>query len=176
MSKSYGNAVGLAEPPAEIFGKIMSIPDELMPKYFRLATDLEPAEVDAVISGLASGVLHPGATKRRLAREIVALFHSPEAAHAAEQRFDTQFVTRGIPEGIDEFDLGEASEWFLPSLLVAAGLCPSTSDARRHVRARAVRIDGAIQTDETAMLRSADVEGRVLQVGKRRFRRLVRRS
>jgi tyrosyl-tRNA synthetase len=145
-----------------------------MPTYFRLATDLGSVEVDEIVAGLSSGALHPGQTKRRLAREIVALYHSPEAAQTAEQRFNTQFVARGIPEDVEEFDLGDASVWFLPSLLVASGLCPSSSDARRQVRGRAVRLDGDLLTDETATLSSADLDGRVLRIGKRRFRRLTR--
>ncbi|MGH8907615.1 MAG: hypothetical protein ACRD0K_14085 [Egibacteraceae bacterium] len=138
MSKSYGNVIGLSEPAAEMFGKVMSIPDQLMPKYLRLATDLGPAEVDEIAAGLTRGALHQGKTERRLAREIAALYHSPEAARAVEERFGTQFVARGIPEEVEEFSLGDADQWFLPSLLVESGLCPSSSDARRQVRARVV--------------------------------------
>lgn len=176
MSKTAGNFIGLTEPPAEMFGKVMSIPDELMPKYFRLAADLAPAEVDAITAGLAAGELHPGQMKRRLAREIVGLYHSAEAAVSAEQRFDTQFVARGIPEDIKEFDLGVTEEWFLPTLLVESGLCASGSEARRQVRGRAVRLDSQLVTDETAVFRADSLDGRVLQVGKRRFCRLVHRD
>jgi tyrosyl-tRNA synthetase len=174
MSKSAGNYIGLTDPPAEMFGKVMSIPDELMPKYFRLATALGPGEVDEIVAGLGSGALHPGQTKRRLAREIVGLYHSPDDAAAAEARFDTQFVARAVPEDIEVFDLGAAEEWFLPALLTDSGLCASGSDARRQVRAGAVRLDGEPLTDEVAVLPAYDLDGRVLQVGKRRFRRLVR--
>ncbi|MPZ73275.1 MAG: tyrosine--tRNA ligase [Nitriliruptorales bacterium] len=172
MSKTSGNTIGVGEPAHEMFGKAMSLRDELMVKYFRLATDVHPDEVDRVASGLAAGELHPGQTKRRLAREIVTLYHSAEAARQAEERFNTQFVDRSVPEDIPEFALGEQQEWFLPSLLHATGLCASTSEARRQTRAGAVRLDGETLADATATLARGDLAGRVLQVGKRRFVRL----
>lgn len=172
MSKTAGNAIGVDEDPAEMFGKVMRLPDGLMVKYFRLVTDLPPDEVDAIAAGLAGGDLHPGETKRRLAREIVSSFHSPVAADAAEARFNTQFRDRAVPEDIDEFDLGGRESWFLPRLLVAAGLVASGSDARRKVGEGAVRLDGEVLTDPTAELAAAGLRGRVLQVGRRRFVRL----
>ena len=176
MSKSYGNYIGVDDAPADMFGKVMSVPDELMVKYFRLLTDVAPDEVDAIAEGLESGELHPGATKRRLGREIVALYHSESDATAAEQRFDTQFVARDIPQDIPSFSLGDAQEWFLPSLLQEAGLCASGSEARRQVGGGAVRLDGEQLTDPTARFGREDLVDRVLQVGKRRFVRLVGKS
>jgi tyrosyl-tRNA synthetase len=176
MSKSYGNYIGVDDTPADMFGKVMSVPDELMVKYFRLLTDVAPDEVDRIAAGLSSGELHPGATKRRLGREIVALYHSEHDATVAEQRFDTQFVAREIPDDIPTFALGDAAEWFLPSLLQAAGLCVSGSEARRQVSAGAVRLDGEPLTDATATLDRGQLGGRVLQVGKRRFVRLLEES
>lgn len=173
MSKSYGNYIGVDESPAEMFGKVMSVPDELMVKYFRLLTDVVPDEVDRIESGLASGSLHPGTTKRRLGREIVTLYHSEADAAAAEERFDTQFVAREVPQDIPSFALGGAAEWFLPSLLQESGLCASGSEARRQVTGGAVRLDGEPVTDPTATLMRDDLLGRVLQVGRRRFVRLV---
>ena len=173
MSKTANNAIGVEDAPAEMFGKLMSLPDPLMVKYFRLLTDLGPDEVEAIERGLQSGELHPGQTKRRLAREIIGLYHSPDAATAAEDRFDTQFVKRGIPDDIESFDLGDTEEWFLPSLLQASGLCASTSEARRQVTGGAVRLDGESLSDPTATFKRGELSGRVLQVGKRRFARLV---
>lgn len=173
MSKTSGNTIGVDEPAAEMFGKAMSLRDELMVKYFRLATDLAPDEVDRIAAGLADGSLHAGATKRRLAREVVTLYHSAAAAAAAEERFDTQFVQRTVPDDIPSFDVSSQSSWFLPTLLVTTGLCASGSDARRQVSAGGVRLDGEQLTDPTADLARADLAGRVLQVGKRRFVRLV---
>ena len=173
MSKTSGNTIGVDEEPAEMFGKAMSIRDELMAKYFRLVTDLSPDEVDAIAAGLADGSLHPGQTKRRLARELVRMYHSAEAAEAAEARFDVQFKDRGIPQDIPEFALGEG-EWPLATLLADAGLVPSRSEARRMVAQGAVRLDGEPLGEAEASYRAADLDGRVLQVGKRRFARIVR--
>jgi tyrosyl-tRNA synthetase len=172
MSKTSGNTIGVDEAPGEMFGKVMSLRDDLMVKYFRLATDVHPDDVDGIAAGLASGELHPGQTKRRLAREIVTLYHSAEAATAAEERFDTQFVRHEVPADIQEFGLGAQPEWFLPSLLVAAGLCASTSEARRQAAAGAVRLDGEALADATATFAREMLDGKVLQVGKRRFARL----
>jgi tyrosyl-tRNA synthetase len=174
MSKTAGNTIGVDEPAAEMFGKAMRIRDELMPKYFRLVTDVHPDEVDALAEGLASGTLHPGETKRRLAREIVRLYHSERAARAAEERFNVQFRERAIPDDVPEFDLGDGDDWFLPALLgpEGTGLCASGSEARRMVSQGAVRLDGEPLTEPTAVLARADLDGRVLQVGKRRFARL----
>lgn len=173
MSKTAGNAIGVDEPAAEMFGKTMRLPDELMVKYFRLVTDVHPDEVEAIAAGLADGSLHPGETKRRLAREIVTLFHSAEAAQAAEARFDVQFRERGVPEDIAEFSLEGSDPWFLPTLLASAGLVSSTSEARRQVKQGAVRLDGEVLTEPTATLSAEVLRGRVLQVGKRRFARLT---
>jgi tyrosyl-tRNA synthetase len=176
MSKSYGNYIGVDDEPADMFGKVMSVPDGLLVKYFRLLTDVGPDEVDRIAAGLQSGELHPGETKRRLGREIVALYHSDAAATAAEQRFDTQFVARQVPADIPSFALGDTGEWFLPSLLQQAGLCASGSEARRQVSGGAVRLDGEPLTDATTTLRREELLDRVLQVGKRRFVRLVEQT
>lgn len=174
MSKTAGNAIAVDDDPTEMFGKVMSIPDQLMVKYFRLVTDAAPEETDRIAAGLADGSLHPGETKRRLAREIVSLHHSHEAALAAEERFNVQFRERAVPDDVPAFDLGQTDPWFLPSLLQATGLAASGSEARRMVEQRAVRLDGKPLVDPTAQLPAAALVGGVLQVGKRRFARLVR--
>jgi tyrosyl-tRNA synthetase len=172
MSKSFGNAIGLDDEPADMFGKVMSIPDPLMVPYFRLVTPVSVDEVDAIANGLQTRSLHPGDTKRRLARTIVALYHGEDAARQAEERFDVQFKQRAVPTDIPEFDLGDTDPWFLPSLLVAADLVASTSEGRRQVSQGAVRLDGTQLSDPTAKLGRKDLTGRVLSVGKRRFVRL----
>lgn len=174
MSKTAGNTIDLDDEPAEVFGKVMSIPDTLMEKYFRLVTDVHPDEVDRIVEGLARGDLHPGDTKRRLAREVIGLYHDPGAAEAAEARFDRQFRQRAAPDDVPEFDLGATDTWFLPTLLQSAGLAISGSEARRLVSQGAVRLDGTPLSDPTAELAAGDLDGRVLQAGKRRFARLVR--
>lgn len=173
MSKTSGNTIGVDESAEEMFGKAMSLRDELMVKYFRLVTDVHPDDVDAIAAGLAEGRLHPGQTKRRLAREIVSLYHSPDAADRAEARFDTQFKARSIPDDVPEVPIGDQSAWFLPSLLQHAGLVTSGGEARRMVGQGAVRLDGEVLTEATADLPRDQVLGRVLQVGKRRFARMV---
>jgi tyrosyl-tRNA synthetase len=173
MSKTSGNTIGVDDAPGEMFGKVMSLRDELMAKYFRLATDVHPDEADRIEAGLASGELHPGRTKRRLAREIVTLYHDADAAAAAEARFDTMFVSRDVPDDVPTFDVGTTPSWFLPSLLQETGLVDSGSQARRLVAEGAVKLDGSRLTDPTAELSADELAGRVLQVGKRRFARLV---
>lgn len=171
MSKSLGNAIGVTDPPAELYGKTMSLRDELIVKYLRLVTDVPPREVDDIAARLSDRRLHPRDAKRRLARELVTLYHSPEAARAAEQRFDVQFRQRGVPDDIPTVDL-DGDVWFLPSLLQTAELVASGSEARRMVSQGAVRLDGDVLTDATAEYRLDELHGRVLQVGKRRFARL----
>ncbi len=177
MSKSYGNQVGLAEPPEEQFGKVMSIPDEVMAEWFRLCTGLGPDEVDAVERGLADGTLHPGEQKRRLAREIVRLYHGEEAAGEAEDRFDRVFRAHEIPDDVPEAavpsEAVEGGRVYLPKVLVATGLASSNSEARRLLEQGGVRLDGEQITDPNAEVSAADLAGKVLQVGRRRFVRLA---
>jgi tyrosyl-tRNA synthetase len=175
MSKTAGNAIGVDEAPSEMFGQVMSLPDALIAKYFRLVTDVPLAEVDQIEAAMpAADGAERGQLKRRLARQIVTELHSEEAAHAAEHRFDVQFREHGVPDDVAEFDLGTTDPWFLPTLLVAAGLATSGSEARRLVSSGAVRLDGQVLREATAALPAGELRGRVIQVGKRRFARCVR--
>jgi tyrosyl-tRNA synthetase len=171
MSKSLGNTIGVTDDPADMYGKTMRLRDELIVKYLRLVTDMHPDEVDEIAAGLDDGRLLPRDVKRRLARELVTLYHSAGAARAAEERFDVQFRERGVPDDIPVVTL-EAPRWFLPTLLQAADLVSSGSEARRMVSQGAVRLDGEVLNDATAELNLVELDGRVLQVGKRRFARL----
>lgn len=176
MSKTANNAIGVTEAPHDVFGKVMRIPDALMGKWFRYLTDTPPGEVDGIEAALANGSLHPGQTKRRLARTITATYHDDAAAAAAEARFDRQFVQRGIPDDIATHVLTEASVG-LASLLTqvevdGARMASSLSEARRLVAQGGVRLDGEVQDDALADLPARDLDGRVLQVGKRKFARL----
>ena len=175
MSKTAGNTIGVDEDPAEMFGKAMRVRDDLMEKYLRLVTDVHPDEVDEIVAGLAAGSRHPGDVKRRLAREVVTLYHSAQDAEHAEARFNTQFRERTAPDDIPEFDLGGHPVWSLPALLRETGLVASGSEARRMVTQSAVRLDGEVLADPVAELASEQILGGVLQVGKRRFVRLTRR-
>lgn len=176
MSKSFDNHVGLTHPPEEQFGRVMSIPDGLIPLWFRLCTGLEPGELDSIERGLTAGDLHPAEEKRRLAREIVRRYHGDDAATEAEERFDRVFREHEIPEDVPEVaipeDAVEDGKVYLPRLLVAIGLAASNSDARRLIGQGGVRLDGKPLTDPNTELIPAELPGRVLQVGRRRFVRI----
>jgi tyrosyl-tRNA synthetase len=173
MSKSYGNYIGLTDAPDDMFGKVMSIPDELMPKYFRLATGLPVDEVDAIETSLADGTSHPNQVKRRLAREIVMLYHGPQAGLPAEEAFDRVFKQHGLPEDVPEVGVVPVDPVHLPALLQELGLAPSRSEARRLIDQGAVKIDGESVAAGSYDVAWSDVAGRVIQAGKRRFARPI---
>ncbi|MDP9331405.1 MAG: tyrosine--tRNA ligase [Actinomycetota bacterium] len=177
MSQSLGNYVGIDEPPEEQFGKLMSIPDGLIPRYMRLCTSLEPPVVDSVEKGLADGSAHPNDEKRRMAREIVDLYHGAGAGADAEGRFDLVFREHRIPTdvptaAIPDDALRDGRVW-LPRLLLSVGMAASNGEARRSIEQGAVRIDGEVVTDPGAEYEPDDLRGRVLQSGRRRFIRLA---
>ncbi|MDP9493832.1 MAG: tyrosine--tRNA ligase [Actinomycetota bacterium] len=169
MSQSLGNYIGVEDEPGEMFGKTMSIPDDVMPEWFRLAADLDPEEVDRIEAGLASGDLHPGETKRGLARAVTALYWGDDAAAEAEAGFDQVFRHGGTPDEIEDFSL-PAGETVQMSSLVRDVSGESGSEARRLLAQGAVRLDGEV-VEDGEMARNA-LAGRVLKVGKRRFVRL----
>jgi len=171
MSQSLGNYIAVDDDPADMFGKVMSIPDQLMAQYFQLAADLPEEEVEAVIEGLDDGSLHPGETKRRLGREIVGLYWGSEAAKEAEAAFDQVFKRGEIPDEVQGFALPSDDPIFLPALLREAGLVKSSSEARRLISQGAVKMDGETVTDET--LSRSTLDGITVQVGKRRFVKLI---
>jgi tyrosyl-tRNA synthetase len=177
MGQSLGNYVGIAEPPDEMFGKLMSVPDELIVMYLRLCTGVPAEEIDAAGRGLADGSRHPNQEKRRMAREIVSLYHGAEAASAAEERFDLVHRQHEVPEEVDEAPLpaGLATDGrvWLPRLITALGLAGSNSDARRLIEQGGVRIDGQPVSDPSAEVPVDDLVGRVIQVGRRRFVRIT---
>lgn len=177
MSKSYGNYVGLTDEPADMFGKIMSIPDELMPRYFRLASTLTVDEVDEIERGLANDELHPNKVKRMLARNIVTLYHDEAAAEAAEEQFDRVFKQHEAPEDIPEFaaDLtpNDEGKVYLAKLLHDAGMAPSTGEARRLIDGGGVKINGEAVAAKQYNVDPALLAGATLQVGKRKFVKLV---
>lgn len=177
MSKSYGNYVGLTDEPADMFGKIMSIPDELMVKYFRLASTLSVDVIDEIERGLAADELHPNKVKRSLAQNIVAAYHGDQAAIAAEEAFDKLFKEHAIPEDIAEFSLeltpNEDGLVYLAKVLADTGLASSAGEARRLIDGGGVKINGEALSPKTYNVEPAMLEGAVIQVGKRKFARLV---
>jgi tyrosyl-tRNA synthetase len=173
MSKSLGNAIGIAEPPAEQFGKLMSIPDAVLPRYLSLATGWDPDRARAAVEALAAGELHPAAAKRLLARTVVDLYHGPGAGEAAEAEFDRVFRAHEPPRDLPEVSLPVAElPMELPVLLVRAGLAASHREARRLVTQGGVRLDGRRLDNPEAHLDATDLDGRVLQRGRRRFVRV----
>lgn len=178
MSKSYGNYVGLTDEPADMFGKIMSIPDELMPKYYRLATALPVAEVDEIEAGLAAGELDPNQSKRRLAREIIKIYHDEQAAADAEEQFDRIFKAHGVPEDIEVFDIAleddpEKGGVYLPKLLADLKLVASGGEGRRMIDQGGVKVNGEVVAKGTYHMPAFELAGATLQVGKRKWAKLA---
>jgi tyrosyl-tRNA synthetase len=169
MSQSLGNYISVRDSANDMFGKTMSIPDELMPQWFRLAAGATRDEVSAVELGLREDTLHPGETKRRLSRAVVERYHGSDAARNAEESFNTVFRAKGVPEDIPTVQLEDTGSVWLPALLCGAGLTKSNGEARRLIAQGAVKIDGTRIDDET--VDHADVVDHVIQVGKRRFLR-----
>ena len=170
MSKSYGNYVAITDPPDQMFGKLMSVPDDLMPDYFTLAAGAAPAELEKVKERLAAGE-NPRALKAELARRVVTMYHSAPDAEQAEAQFDRVFRDRGLPDDIPERRLPAAGTNII-ELIAAAGLLPSKSEARRKLAEGAVQLDGERVTDPALIVTPA-AEPRILKVGKRRFLRLI---
>ncbi|RKY61916.1 MAG: tyrosine--tRNA ligase [Candidatus Latescibacterota bacterium] len=172
MSKSLGNYIGINEPPEEIYGKTMSIPDFLIYPYFELATDVHSSELAEIKRSLEDPEVNPMDLKRRLARRLVAMYHGEEAARRAEEAFDKVFRRREVPDEVPEYVLNQDRIWIV-RLLTSSGLASSNSEARRLIAQGGVYIDGRRVTDP-----NLEVEfkgGEVVKVGKRRFLRVVRR-
>ncbi|MEG1097566.1 MAG: tyrosine--tRNA ligase [Raoultibacter sp.] len=177
MSKSYGNYIGLTDEPADMFGKVMSVPDALMVKYYRLASTLGVDEIDAIEAGLANDSLHPNRVKRDLARNIVAAYHDAEAADYAEAEFDRVFKQHDMPTDIPEFaaDLtpNDEGKVYLAKLLADAGLAPSAAEARRLIDGGGVKINNEPVAAKCYNVDPALLVGGILQVGKRKFIQLT---
>ncbi|ATY86572.1 tyrosine--tRNA ligase [Kyrpidia spormannii] len=173
MSKSLGNYIGLDDPPRDMYGKAMSIPDSLTVKYFELVTDLSNDELDRLKVDLTEGRLHPRDAKMRLAKTLVRMYHGPNAAEDAEDHFRTIFQERQLPSDIEERQIPPGPVWIV-RLLVENGLAGSNGEARRLIEQGGVRVD-----DERIDSPDREIEpreGMVVQVGKRRFLRFRIRS
>ncbi|MBL7198635.1 MAG: tyrosine--tRNA ligase [Anaerolineae bacterium] len=170
MSKTTGNYIGIDEPPQEMYGKVMSIPDHAMLNYYTLVTRFSPEEVDAIERDLSEGTLHPMDAKMGLAREIVSIFHERDAAEEAQAHFRTVFQRGDLPEDIP-LHRPSAPALNIVDLLEEAGLVRSRSQARRLIAQGGVRLDGERVSSVEQEVR---IEGeRVVQVGRRRFVRLA---
>jgi tyrosyl-tRNA synthetase len=173
MSKSLGNAIGINEPAAEMYGKLMSISDELMWKYWALLTDLKQSEVDALEQAVLNGVQHPMEVKKRLARTITAGFHGEMAAAAAEENWARMFQEKQIAEDLEELSISyadvagpEANTIRIPKLLVQLGLAASGAEANRKIAEKAVKLDG--ETNASVVVRVPELPAKiVVRLGKR---------
>ncbi len=168
MSKSLDNYIGLTDPPKEMYGKTLSIPDSLIYTYFELVTDVPPQRLSEIKNALSNGTVNPRDLKRELARTIVAMYHSTEAATEAEAEFDRIFVSKEIPSDIETYQLNQSDRTqTIINLLTQTKLVSSKSEARRLIDQGGVSIDGEKVTDGNTTLPSKDEF--VIKVGKRRF-------
>jgi len=173
MSKSAGNYVGITESPDEMFGKLMSVSDDLMWTYYELLTDLSIAEVGAMRGRVAAGTLHPKQAKQELGRRIVADFHSASAAVDAEREFERRFADKVLPSQLVEHKMEIGAEGLrLTVLLVQVGFAASNSAATRLIEQRSVKIDGERVLDRNRPI-EANASPFVLQVGKRKVVRVL---
>ena len=171
MSKSLGNYIGITETADDIYGKVMSISDTLMFRYYELLSDLSAAEIEILADDMKDGKIHPKDVKKKLARELTARFYGEEDATKAGESFEQVFKHHGLPENIPELALEKANgEVWLPKLLVEAGLTASTSEARRLIKQQAVSLDNEKVLDtEYTVQPAGDV---LIKVGKRRFAKI----
>lgn len=174
MSKSLGNYIGITEPPREIYGKLMSISDALMLRYYELLSDVDAASLEDYKQRIQTGSINPRDLKMALARELVTRFYDAAAAREAEEEFQRVFRAGGLPDDIDEpivqlSDRDHGQMWIIP-LLVQAHLAMSNSEARRLIQQGAVRVDGEKVSDID--LRLPTHVSHILQVGRRRFARI----
>ena len=169
MSKSYNNDIGLQDKPEDIYGKILSIKDEMIEKWFILAADANEETLDSIESQIKDPSVNPMDLKKQLARSVVTLYYDIETAKAAEAHFNNLVVKKGIPDDMPEF--GMDGEKLLVDLIAESGILNSKSEARRMITQGAVRLDGVLVDDINAMFFSGGEQ--VLKIGKRRFLRIV---
>jgi len=172
MSQSLGNYISVRDEPADMFGKVMSIPDGVMADWYRLAAGATEEEVETLESGLSDGSLHPGEAKRELGRRIVTRHYAADDSFEAEAAFDRLFRAHEVPDDVATHVLSAVGEISLPALLGDSGLVASRSEGRRMIKQGAVKIDG--DRVDTEFIDASTVVDTVVQVGKRRFVRVVR--
>jgi len=168
MSKSLGNYIGINDPPDEIFGKVMSISDDLMLRYYELLSDLTLLEIEKLKTDLKTHALHPMDAKKQLGREITGRYHGVEAALQAEENFVKRFRDNQLPDDMPEIVLpAETGKILLCKLIASAGLVPSNSEGRRAIKGGGVKINGEKVSDENLEIET--VGQYIVQVGKRRI-------
>jgi tyrosyl-tRNA synthetase len=177
MSKSYGNYIGITDAPDQMFGKVMSIPDELMERYFYLASSYSVPEVEQIMADVASDKLHPNLAKRQLAANIVAVYHGPEAAEQAEQDFDRIYKNKEMPTEIPEVALeilpGDDGQVYIPQVLIDLGFASSAGEARRLIDNGGVKLNSEALATKQYKVDPSKIAGAVVAVGKRKYAKLV---
>jgi tyrosyl-tRNA synthetase len=171
MSKSLGNYIGIDEPPQEMFGKIMSISDDLMWRYYELLTDLSVADIKAMRERAESGAANPRDFKVSLAKHVIADFHSPEAAAAAEEEFVRRFRNKEVPDEIETVEV-KAGSLRLAHFIFERGFATSVNEARKKIEQGGVRISGVRQIEPSVVVKVTSGDDFILQVGKRSFLRV----
>lgn len=176
MSKSYGNYIGIDESPDEIYGKTMSISDDVMFEYYKLVTDLSKNEVTKIEDDVKSNQLHPRDAKMYLAKTLVRMYYGEDAANSAEEKFIKVFREGGLPTDIKEFkltddDLDKNGRIWIPRLLKISGLTPSTSEAKRLIKQGAVRIDDQKVNEAKEIQINSPL---IIRVGKRKFIKIIK--
>ncbi len=170
MSKSLGNYIGINEPASEIFGKVMSISDELMLRYYELLSDIPTEKLYALRDDIKEGWLHPMEAKKRLAAEIVARYHGEEAAKAAREGFESQFSKGQLPDDIPDAVIAwESDNMLLAKVMALVGVAASVSEGKRLIKGGGVELDGAKQTDPDVRILPGEY---LIKAGKRRFVRV----
>lgn len=173
MSKSLGNYIGISEAPNDMYGKTMSIPDELIIRYFELVTDEHPDSIEAMKSDIEQDKVNPRDLKMKLAKEVVKLYHGEEKALEAEQYFKSVFQKKNIPDDIAEMEVSiEESEeglFFIPKIVTGLKLSPSTSEARRLLKQGGIKLNGEKVENDKIALETGDI----IQVGKRKFAKII---
>ena len=172
MSKSFANYVGITEPPGEMFGKMMSIPDGLMWSYYELLTDRAPKEIASLQKEVSSGKLHPMEAKMRLAQEVISDFHGDEAARKAAENFQRIFRDRQVPEDVLEIRRAPGV-YSIVKTLVQEGIVPSRTEAERLIKSGSVDLDGATVPSPTVNVPVSQGSIHLIKVGKRRYVRIV---
>lgn len=170
MSKSFGNVIGVSDPPYEMYGRAMSLKDDLILRYFELVTDLPEEEIERMARDLAAGVAHPMALKKRLASYLVTRFHSAGAAREAAERFEREIQRRELPTEMPIVTLDRSGDWPVVDLLIACRLASGRNDAKRLIEGGSVEIDGQKVADPRARVDVRD--GMVVRGRRRQFARL----
>jgi len=170
MSKSLGNHIGIKESPKEMFGKVMSVPDALMERYYRYLTAMSKEEVQTILEGVQSGKIHPRDAKASLAEYLVSFYHSPAEGQSARLEFDQIFRDKGVPQDVPEVSFVQR-DWDIASLLKEAGLVTSKAEARRLVEQGGVKIEQE-KVQDPAFKVQLGTEPLLIQCGKRKFIRV----